>query len=304
MKQVLLLSILLIMSSVVAASEITQADTEIVLEDTTAQLDAYYILDATEEIGNLTLILTPKSKDVQIHINGKKKDCLLQAEFARCGKISTGLHTINLSYETTYPLAKVGDDTHFRYTDRLPYVSKNQKITLKLPVGYIIPRELDKDESFYISPSPKEVYSDGQRVIILWGQSGQEMAISVIAREVVSKPTGWIILAALATLAALVSIGYTLMKEHKKKPEPKKKPKKKAKELLPQFIEDEKKVVDFLKKAPNNEAWQKTILKETGFSKAKVSRIIRNLEERGVVVKTIYGNTNKVTLKNANKKGE
>ncbi len=67
--------------------------------------------------------------------------------------------------------------------------------------------------------------------------------------------------------------------------------------IIPQFIENEQKVVNLLSSAPNNELWQKQILLETGFSKAKLSRVIRNLEQRGVLVKEIYGNTNKIALK-------
>jgi uncharacterized membrane protein len=60
-------------------------------------------------------------------------------------------------------------------------------------------------------------------------------------------------------------------------------------------MESEQKVVDFLR--TKGEAWQKQIQLSTGFSKAKVSRVVRNLEARGVVSKTPYGNTNKVALK-------
>jgi uncharacterized membrane protein len=65
--------------------------------------------------------------------------------------------------------------------------------------------------------------------------------------------------------------------------------------IVPTLIDKEQQVVDFLKQ--NGEVWQKQIQQATSFSKAKVSRILRNLEERGVVTKTIYGNTNKISLK-------
>jgi len=64
------------------------------------------------------------------------------------------------------------------------------------------------------------------------------------------------------------------------------------------LIESEKKVIEELKKADRNEMWQKQIQTSTGFSKAKLSRVIRNLEARKLVRKIPMGNTNKISLSN------
>lgn len=63
------------------------------------------------------------------------------------------------------------------------------------------------------------------------------------------------------------------------------------------LLDTEKKVIDLLKNADRNELWQRQIQNATGFSKAKVSRLVRNLEARGLIVKIPFGNTNKVRLK-------
>lgn len=63
------------------------------------------------------------------------------------------------------------------------------------------------------------------------------------------------------------------------------------------LLETEKKVIDALKQAERNELWQKQIQNLTGFSKAKVSRLINNLEQRNLVRKINFGNTNKIRLK-------
>lgn len=62
------------------------------------------------------------------------------------------------------------------------------------------------------------------------------------------------------------------------------------------LMESEKKVIEELKKAEKNEMWQKHLLLNTGFSKAKLSRVIRDLESRNLVRKVPYGNTNKIGL--------
>jgi len=304
MKQLLLLMILL--PSVFAATEILNSNTTIDITGKTANIQTNQYISSTEPIGNLILILSKQAISVKVTIDGEKRNCEQQQEFARCGNLSTGDHKIEFSYTTNYPFAQVGENTLFKHAIRLSYPGKKQTITLKLPVGTIIPREVGKDESFYISPDTAEIYSDGERIILIWNEDKQEVDLSVIMRDATPTPVAWIALAGFSTIIAAGSIAYILF-YRKPKEKPAKKITKKAaekpvKELLPQFIEDERKVVELLQNSPNHEAWQKTILQETKFSKAKVSRIIRNLEERGVVVKTIYGNTNKVTLKNSDSK--
>lgn len=63
------------------------------------------------------------------------------------------------------------------------------------------------------------------------------------------------------------------------------------------LLDTEKKVIDTLKKADRHEMWQRKIQEITGFSKAKLSRLIRNLESCGLIEKIPMGNTNKVRLK-------
>ncbi len=59
--------------------------------------------------------------------------------------------------------------------------------------------------------------------------------------------------------------------------------------------EDEKKVVEVLRKS-DNESLQKDIVKLTGLSKIKTHRIIARLAERGIISAKRQGKTNKVRL--------
>ncbi len=291
MKQVWVVAALLVLQAVLATN-INTAETKIVMEGSSALIEHAMLLSSDVEVGNLTLILSQAPEDVEITINDEKVSCLLQNEFARCGNLTPGIHNVRVKYATSYPIAEVGENTLFRYTDRLPYQADSQQVTLTLPVGYIIPREKGKDESFYISPKPAEVYSDGQRVILNWEQKGQELPISVLARKVIGPPLGWIATTASSALvAAVLAVWFVLGQRRVQK----QKPSKKKKVVIPALMDNEQRIVEFLKQ--NGEVWQKQILGATGFSKAKVSRLIRNLEQRGVITKTIYGNTNKIALK-------
>jgi uncharacterized membrane protein len=290
MKQVWVVALLLL-PMVFATNIITSSETSIELQVSTASIHTNILL-TSDAIGNLTLILSPNSQDVEISINGGIASCLIQSEFARCGSLPAGAYNINVTYETDYPIATVGENTLFRYTDKLPYPSLRQQVTLTLPVGYIIPREKGKNEDFYVSPKTKDVYSDGQRIILEWQQKGQELPVSVLAKRVIGPPFGWIAATAVLIILTAMFVAWFILLQRREKT--RSKPAKK-KQVIVTLIDKEQQVVEFLKQ--NGEVWQKQIQQSTGFSKAKVSRILRSLEERGVISKTIYGNTNKIALK-------
>ena len=67
---------------------------------------------------------------------------------------------------------------------------------------------------------------------------------------------------------------------------------------------DEKKIIDILN-ANKGKAGQKLLVRETDFSKAKVSRIVKSMKERGVVdTEPISGRENRVLLKLGKKEDE
>ena len=68
------------------------------------------------------------------------------------------------------------------------------------------------------------------------------------------------------------------------------------------LYEDEKSIVRTLQSL-RGEAWQKELQIKTGLSKVKLSRRLRALEEKGVVEKVPYGNTNRIRLAKSSKKG-
>jgi len=298
---------LLLLPIAFATAEISTSETSVDLQNGYAKVNNAFELELDEPVGNLTLIASPEARSVSITINGKDVSCLLQAEFARCGNLASGTHNVSLSYETDYLLGVVGKDTIIRYTDRLPYPAERQEVNLKLPIGYIIPRERGKDDSFYLSPTPKEVYSDGQRIILVWHQQGQELSISAVTRQVAGRSNPWILATLAFALLFAGAVSWIILRERRKAPEPEESADSSDSQEKPPrevvgLIDNEQQVVSVLKE--NGEVWQKEIQKSTGFSKAKVSRVIRNLEARGLITKTPYGNTNKIALKEETEKEE
>ena len=71
----------------------------------------------------------------------------------------------------------------------------------------------------------------------------------------------------------------------------------KRKNMDKYLLDEEKKVIKLLAAADGKGMWQKNIQSSLNFSKAKLSRMIRNLESRGLIEKIPVGNTNKIRLK-------
>jgi hypothetical protein len=63
------------------------------------------------------------------------------------------------------------------------------------------------------------------------------------------------------------------------------------------LLDEERRIVEFLTHSDRHESWQRKIQEELSLSKAKTSRLIRNLESRGLLEKIPFGNTNKIRLK-------
>jgi hypothetical protein len=72
---------------------------------------------------------------------------------------------------------------------------------------------------------------------------------------------------------------------------------KKTSKLDKYLLDEERNILKFLKGEEKRESWQKKIQTQFSLSKAKCSRLIRNLESRGLIEKIPFGNTNKIRLK-------
>ena len=175
------------------------------------------------------------------------------------------------------------------FLKRLVFPSDFDKATLKfnLGEGFII-----GDSGVY--PTDYKIETDGKRINLIWEfenvKKEHDIAIFVSIKDTGSR-SFFLYLILIAVISILIVVGFYFFRKLKNK--------KVNKGLFEKhLIESEKKVIEELKKADRNEMWQKQIQTSTGFSKAKLSRVIRNLEARKLVRKIPMGNTNKISLSN------
>ncbi|MEE9323132.1 MAG: hypothetical protein V3U72_01170 [Candidatus Aenigmarchaeota archaeon] len=144
------------------------------------------------------------------------------------------------------------------------------------------------NESF--SPGGGITLSDGKHIMIYWDKENLKKGDDVYFSVTYKMPVGGVydigIMVAIA-LVIIVSLGAVYMRTtHKQRS---------MKVIMPLLRGDEKVVVDILNQHKGS-INQRVIVRESDFSKAKVSRLIAGLKERGIVNVEVLGRTNKVTL--------
>ena len=156
----------------------------------------------------------------------------------------------------------------------------NAEIELIMDYGYFL-------SDLGASPSNYEFVTDGQLIKIKWNfinvSKGEEKTFFAIIEKPKEKTKFFIYFFYGIFFILILLIYYFLFRRNKKE-----------KERF--LLDEEKKIINYLKKCDRNEAWQKNIQKDLEFSKAKLSRLIRNLESRGLIKKIPFGNTNKILL--------
>lgn len=174
-----------------------------------------------------------------------------------------------------------------KFVESNKYFTADFKIpeTENLDVRLILPEFAVIDSAY----PPAELTSDGKHIILDWkSQNTTDFPVFVIYNE---KGTAWQwIIAALAVIF-LISAILILKRRATVKAKQGLKAKRPSKEI--HLLEPENSVIKALKEGA---VWQKQIQIKTGFSKAKLSRTIRNLEARKLVKRIPLGNTNKIKL--------
>lgn len=273
-------------------------------------IEAIININGSQNFINFSLI--PSISNLQVFFDDDSINCEATIKIGgteilcHFEKPISGKHFLKAEFDSDYPLISLKENKLMFRTNYKQFIeTKNFIFILKLPLGYIIPEEPGKDKFFFISPKADSLYSDGQRIILRWEERplDEKFEVSVISEPLKSKlkfGNAILILALIVFITFLIiyfkkKIKYEKEKIKKKKFSAKKKPKT---EIIEEYLmESEKKVIDELKNADKKELWQKQLQLKTEFSKAKLSRIIRNLEARNIIQKIPYGNTNKIKLK-------
>lgn len=241
--------------------------------------------------GNVLLSLPEDAKGVSLYVD----DALAEAKIEN-SEINLMLEStakIRLSYITKELLGR----SEFLLSMRTPYDTENLKISLTLPENTVLEKPLPQSDiaPSPVYPMPARVTTDGRQIKLIWEYSGLGKGDekSFFVRYKQKQSTVWLIVLFVLVIAALIGFIITRKPKVEKVVE---KVVEKEDMLEKHLKEDEEQVVNILKKR-EGQCEQGTLRVITGFSKAKLSGLLRELEERNVIYKEKRGKKNLVFLR-------
>lgn len=247
----------------------------------------------TDKIRQIDLPITGDISNIQTE-NG---NCLLiegVQQILQCKPLQpsfTGETNLSVNFIANGLISIHNNITSFIFD--LPIMWNTERINLivQLPIG----NALSDDIIVPVSPANSEIGSDGRRIFIKWSFYSKEpddiIPIRVYYEPITTpqQPTKdkqyVFIIIIFAILFSSILVLYLGLK------------KRKAELVLSVLNEGERIIVEIIQNQTEEEVDQRKIVAMSGFSKAKVSRIIKSLEERGVVESKRLGRKNKIVLK-------
>ena len=185
-----------------------------------------------------------------------------------------------------------GDGNSFILTSTQSILAnvKNFKLVVFLPEGYVLSPE-------GAVPTSKDILSDGRSVILIWevlepipAELKGDFKVVVFYERLGWYPNIYHVMALLFLIIGGTFYAYRRKKTRIEEVE-------KEKEVYDKIDilkEDERSILKII--IENNGIDQREVTRSTGFSKAKVSKILAELEKRGAIRKEQYGRRNKIFL--------
>jgi len=185
----------------------------------------------------------------------------------------------------------------------VPFDTEQMLIELELPEKAVLEKPMRNGavSGSAVYPRPKALETDGRVIMVVWEfndlKKGDELAFYVKFK----KPFRYFvhtIIAIIGVLVIILAVMYAVFRRKTKKPSPSivVEQFKEEKDIEKHLKEDEEQIVNILK-LKEGQCEQGTLRVATGFSKAKLSGLLKELEERKIIHKEKRGKKNLVFLK-------
>lgn len=191
----------------------------------------------------------------------------------------------NYDYRTDFNIndfiEKIDGQYIFTFSYSAEVDLKNFKLKIILPENAVV----SEKRGALILSRPVQISTDGRRIFLEWSQTlNADEDFTAFAQYQTKEATSNKILLIFVTIVMIAFlIGY------------KSKVFKKERFIDKSISQDEKTIINIMKK--EKEIMQDSLREKTGWSKTKISKIIRNLEAKELIEKKPYKKTNKLKLK-------
>ncbi len=222
-------------------------------------------------------------------------DCKIEdrdyGSLVTCNLSEGGSGRLSLEFKTNDLVNNIGDHYYFSDDMTTPHDTETLVYIARLEEGLVLISEEMETPFSRFTPGYGEERSDGRRIYVFWsdddvsGGDGINPRVSFERTEepVESIPETYVVILGVALIMLLLAVAIKMGNgEDNGMPDALK--------------EDEIKVIKIVENG-GGEIKQKRIVDSVDFSKAKVSRLIRDLKERGLLETKKVGRTNRVKLK-------
>ena len=193
--------------------------------------------------------------------------------------LATGNYrSFTIKYDNTRIVKQDGTNYLLEQDFAIPYIAKTSIIKVFLPEGTVV-----RENQHYL-PSHGTSSSDGRRIVVIW-RDNDLSANSHISIKIPYEPLPFSIpIEIILVIVALAATVLYLLNKRRKSP------------LIMPILKTDEKLV--LKGVLNHGDGinQKILVRESGYSKAKVSKVLKSLQDRGIVTLERVGRSNKVYI--------
>jgi predicted transcriptional regulator len=198
-----------------------------------------------------------------------------------------GTIEIITNFNTRGLVEKRGNISFLSFDIPILWNTENVFVSIRLPENMGLAEKV----LLPISPSGSDIRSDGRRLIMRWYFSDKRPGDLIPVRvyyesfspNFIQIYYEWIIISISVLIVGILLIYLKISRRS---------------ELIYSVLnENEKTIVDIIRNEDKQPVDQRKIVRLSGYSKAKVSRLIKTLVERGIVESKRYGRKNKITLK-------
>jgi uncharacterized membrane protein len=191
--------------------------------------------------------------------------------------VPRGTKELLISFVSRDLVFSKGDTYQFFTVFRPPQQIERIEIKVSLPKGYVAYRNL-------VFPVDADRRTDGERIYFVWSFTNESEEIPLSVRFYNPHEFDEVMIVIPLVFSSLLVILLVLYYRRKVR-----------EEFFRGFSKDERRVVEIL--LERKRVYQNKLEKELGFSRAKMTRIVKKLEEKGLIEKEKAGRTNKLRWK-------
>ena len=281
--------ILLILVPVASAASLKEWKIDIALEDDKTS-EWRIVLQYDDNITKSDYYILARLTGVEIKADDKFIDCLTSTTGLGTSILCNDLFANRIEYRFRAHglVSSLQNLEIFQYRFPISQNTDNYSLTIKLPLGTgLVERsKLEGTGLERFEPVWGKEGSDGRRIFLEWDleepKLWESLDVSIVYERIVEDQIFMFLIISLITVMAIAFLFFT-----RRKP---------IRDVLHVLTDNERRVMEIIINE-KKDVDQRRIVRETDFSKTKVSRIIQTLVEKDLIEKIPKGRNNLIRLK-------